>query len=94
MVSRKIKGVRLDNATAVKQAAVSENFVSKSGFKEGDVIVDAQDAKRVGTVCSIINEGLDYMVRFADADTCLPMTHSSLAIAPPGTNGPQCMADC
>lgn len=65
-----------------------------AGFQIGDVVVDASSPRRVGTVCRVITPGLAYNVRFADDRQCAAMTQSSLALAPQGTDGPECTGDC
>lgn len=48
----------------------------------------------VGTICRVVNPGRSYMVRFVDVSLCVLAFQSSLEPAPPGTEGPECEADC
>lgn len=48
----------------------------------------------VGTVCRVVTDGSLYKVRFEGAPMCLSAFEDSLNMAPPGTAGPECEADC
>lgn len=74
-------------------------------FQAGDVVMRARAGKpralgvrlsagTVGTVCRVATEGSMYMVRFDGAPMCLAAFEDSLLLAPDGTVGPECEADC
>ena len=74
-------------------------------FQAGDVVVRARAARpralnmtldvgTVGTVCRVVTDGSLYKVRFEGTPMCLSAFEDSLNIAPPGTVGPDCEADC
>lgn len=77
-----------------KLTSAAASFSSALGFQVGDVVLDAADPTRIGTVCRVLDPGLSYRVRFADDTQCNGATQSSLMPAPPGNSGPACTADC
>ena len=83
----------------------SQRTRGAAAFEAGDVVLRLRtgvsiaanatiDSGTVGTICRVVNPGRSYMVRYADVALCVLAFQSSLAVAPPGTEGPECEADC
>jgi hypothetical protein len=87
---------RTAKARATTGAPTRETLATNLGFafQEGDVVLDAEDARRVGRVCSVVTAGRSYQVRFADSPVCMLTPHSAITPAPPTTQGPPCTPDC
>ncbi len=84
---------RATRAAAKTQAAVPA-AIQDFTFQEGDVVLDADDRTRVGRVCTVVNAGRSYQVRFAASPICMLTAHDVLVPAPPATQGPACTPDC
>lgn len=74
-------------------------------FNAGDVVVRQKDgfsqvagtaitSGTIGTICRVVTSGSMYKVRYEDLPFCLSVFEDSIQLAPPGTAGPQCEADC
>jgi hypothetical protein len=83
----------------------SQRSRGAAAFEVGDVVLRLRtgvsvlakatiDSGTVGTICRVVNPGRSYMVRYADVPLCVLAFQSSLTAAPPGTEGPDCEADC
>ena len=76
-----------------------------AAFEEGDVVVRLRsgvsvtagatiESGTIGTICRVVTPGRSYKVVYEDFDMCVLVFHDSLRLAPPGTVGPDCPADC
>lgn len=76
-----------------------------NSFDEGDVVERVQpgvvkaiganiDRGAVGTICRVVTPGRSYRIRYADVGFCVLVFHDSIRLAPAGTQGPTCEADC
>lgn len=79
---------------AAKTQATVPWAMQDFSFQEGDVVLDAEDRTRVGRVCTVVNVGRSYQVRFAASPICMLTAHDVLVPAPPATHGPACTPDC
>ena len=73
-------------------------------FKPGDVVIRNTEGfskvanatieeGTIGTICRVVSS-IMYKVRFEDLPMCVSVFESSIRLAPKGTPGPECEADC
>jgi len=89
-ISRRSRKLALSSSTGTRTAPRG----ASGQFTVGDVVVTSDDKRDVGTICAIVNPGVDYMIMLHDAGVCALTPHGTFELAPIGTAGPNCTDDC